>query len=587
MDTSSSKSAAFLSLFKGLVHLNPRQYGSIAATFVRWVVLGSGVGVLSGTASAVFLALLNRATEIYMAAPWLLYLLPLAGIATSVVYARYGGAAAFGNNLIIEELHRSKQPVPLRMAPLVLFATVLTHLFGGSAGREGTAVQMGGALAERLAQTLRLSKEDRRILLMAGISGGFGSVFGTPLAGTIFGLEVQQIGRIRYDGLVPCLAAAIVGDWVTRWLGVPLGVTHSAYPVLPTVALEPWLLARVMVAGVAFGACSILFIEWTHAVNTFLGRVAGSAQWLKPALGAMGVIALTVLIGTRDYLGLSLPLLHTALEGAGIATFAFLIKLILTGLTIGAGFKGGEVTPLFVIGATLGYTLGNVLGVPPHFMAALGFVAVFAGAANTPLACAVMGVELFGSGAFPYVLVAVVVSYLFSGHRSIYAAQRLDTPKYMLEVPRRFAVRKWMQPVSGVPPEMSISERASLQEAAQLMVAQSLDRVSVADDKGVPIGIIRDIDILRCMIAQSHLQTSTPTLTAFGGIETRVGSWMRVGQPQCYDQDHVWVDAPLVEAMRLMVVREVDVLAVVDNNNQVQGVIARRDALRAVGRLQV
>ena len=583
MDTSSSKSAAFLSLFKGLVHLNPRQYGSIAATFVRWVVLGSGVGVLSGIASAVFLALLNRATEIYMAAPWLLYLLPLAGIATSVVYARYGGAAAFGNNLIIEELHRSKQPVPLRMAPLVLFATVLTHLFGGSAGREGTAVQMGGALAERLAQTLRLSQEDRRILLMAGISGGFGSVFGTPLAGALFGLEVQRIGRIRYDGLVPCLAAAIVGDWVTRWLGVLLGVTHSAYPVLPAVALEPWLLARVMVAGVAFGACSILFIEWTHAVNTFLGRVAGSAQWLKPALGAIGVIALTVLIGTRDYLGLSLPLLHTALEGAGIASFAFLIKLILTGLTIGAGFKGGEVTPLFVIGATLGYTLGTILGVPPHFMAAMGFVAVFAGAANTPLACAVMGVELFGSGAFPYLLVAVVVGYLFSGHRSIYAAQRLDTPKYMLEVPRRFAVREWMQPVSSVPPEMSISERASLQEAARLMASQSLTELSVVNFNGAQVGSLSETDILRCMVGQAHLQAYTPTLTAFGGTETRVRGWMRTTPLVSLGTDSVLADAPLVEAMGLMLERNMDELAVVDAAHQVLGVIARRDVLRAIG----
>ena len=583
MDTSSSKSAAFLSLFKGLVHLNPRQYGSIAATFVRWVVLGSGVGVLSGTASAVFLALLNRATEIHMAAPWLLYLLPLAGIATSVVYARYGGAAAFGNNLIIEELHRSKQPVPLRMAPLVLFATVLTHLFGGSAGREGTAVQMGGALAERLAQTLRLSQEDRRILLMAGISGGFGSVFGTPLAGALFGLEVQRIGRIRYDGLVPCLAAAIVGDWVTRWLGVPLGVTHSAYPMLPAVALEPWLLARVMVAGVAFGACSILFIEWTHAVNTFLGRVAGSAQWLKPALGAIGVIALTVLIGTRDYLGLSLPLLHTALEGAGIASFAFLIKLILTGLTIGAGFKGGEVTPLFVIGATLGYTLGTILGVPPHFMAAMGFVAVFAGAANTPLACAVMGVELFGSGAFPYLLVAVVVGYLFSGHRSIYAAQRLDTPKYMLEVPRRFAVREWMQPVSSVPPEMSISERASLQEAARLMASQSLTELSVVNFNGAQVGSLSETDILRCMVGQAHLQAYTPTLTAFGGTETRVRGWMRTTPLVSLGTDSVLADAPLVEAMGLMLERNMDELAVVDAAHQVLGVIARRDVLRAIG----
>jgi len=290
-----------------------------------------------------------------------------------------------------------------------------------------------------------------------------------------------------------------------------------------------------------------------------------------------------VLIGTRDYLGLSLPLLHTALEGAGIASFAFLIKLILTGLTIGAGFKGGEVTPLFVIGATLGYTLGTILGVPPHFMAAMGFVAVFAGAANTPLACAVMGVELFGSGAFPYLLVAVVVGYLFSGHRSIYAAQRLDTPKYMLEVPRRFAVREWMQPVSSVPPEMSISERASLQEAARLMASQSLTELSVVNFNGAQVGSLSETDILRCMVGQAHLQAYTPTLTAFGGTETRVRGWMRTTPLVSLGTDSVLADAPLVEAMGLMLERNMDELAVVDAAHQVLGVIARRDVLRAIG----
>ena len=585
MDPSSTKGHIQTTLFKGLVHLNPRQYGIIALAFARWAALGAGVGVLSGIASALFLALLNRATQIHQAAPWLLVGLPLAGIVTNLLYTRLGGASVLGNNLIIDELHQSKQPVPLRMAPLVLFATVITHVFGGSAGREGTAVQMGGALAERLAGLLRLSKEDRRILLMTGISGGFGAVFGTPLAGAVFGLEVQQVGRIRYDGLVPCLAAAIVGDWVTRWVGVPLGVTHSVYPVLPVVALEPVLLAKVILAGIVFGACSILFIEWTHAVSTFLNRIVGPRQWLKSALGACGVIALTGLMGTQAYNGLSLPLLHTALEGTDVATLAFLLKLILTGITIGAGFKGGEVTPLFVIGATLGYTLGGLLGVSPHVMGALGFVAVFAGAANTPLACAIMGVELFGSGAFSYLFVAVVVSYIFSGHRSIYSTQRLDTPKYMLDVPRRLSVRDWMRPApnDSEVTAPSISMRASLQEAARLMVNQVLTQLSVVNDRSAQVGILDENAILQGLVGQAHLQTVTPTLTAFGGSETRVRAWMHAGTTASTNADSILAEAPLVEAMRLMLDHAVAELAVVDAADHVLGVITRQDVLRAVG----
>ena len=563
---------------------------------MRWGALGAGVGVLSGIASAVFLALLNWATAAHQTFPALLYGLPLAGILTSVIYARFGGAAALGNNLIIEELHQSRQAVPLRMAPLVLLSTVLTHLFGGSAGREGTAVQMGGALAERLAQVTRLSQEDRRILLMAGISGGFGSVFGTPLAGTLFGMEVQQVGRMRYEGLVPCLAAAIVGDWVTRWVGAPLGVTHSLYPVLPVVALEPLLLGKVLIASVGFGACSILFIEWTHAVSTFLSRVVGKAQWLKPALGACAVVALALALGARDYLGLSLPVLHMALEGAGVITLGFLLKLMLTGLTIGSGFKGGEVTPLFVIGATLGYTLGRLLGVPPQLMAALGFVSVFAGAANTPISCAVMGVELFGSGMFPYVLASVVGSYVFSGHRSIYAAQRLDTPKYGLDIARRLAVRDWMHTDDAAEAAyISIAARASLRDAAQVMVRQSVQVLGVVNDKGVRIGLIHADDLLRGLVAQSHLQRATPTLSAFRDEDARVRHWMHKGDVVAALNAHamrmpatstpapqIRADAALIDAIKLMLAQHVDALAVVEADLEVVGILDVRAVLHAL-----
>jgi H+/Cl- antiporter ClcA len=395
----------------------------------KWILLGSAVGILAGTASAIFLTLLNAATDFRIAHPELLFFLPLVGLGIGWIYQRFAGSAARGNNLVIEEVNlevaqAADHEIPLRMTPLVLFGTILTHLFGGSAGREGTAIQMGSSLADHLRQFLGLNDTDRRLMIMAGISGGFGSVFGTPIAGFVFGLEVQSVGRIRYEGVIPCLVAAVVGDLVTRaW-----GVTHSHYPALANVEIEPVLLIKIVIAGILFGLTSLLFIELTHLIK----RACKRFLWyppLYPFVGGLVIIGLTLLLNTQDYLGLSLPLIRSSMDGTGVVTFAFLLKVIFTAVTLGTGFLGGEVTPLFVMGSTLGYTLGIALGVDPVFMAALGFVAVFAGASNTPLACAMMGVELFGGGSVLYLAIACFVAYLASGHRGIYVTQRIDTAK--------------------------------------------------------------------------------------------------------------------------------------------------------------
>ncbi len=411
----------------GLFHLYPADHAAFLRMLVKWLALGSAVGVLSGTASAIFLTALGWATQFRLDNSPIILLLPLAGFIIGWVYHRFGSTAGRGNNLIIETVTASEleaaSRIPLRMAPLVLAGTVLTHLFGGSAGREGTAIQMGGSLAAGLRRLLRLNWDDRRLLLMAGISGGFGSVFGTPLAGFIFGMEVQNIGRIRYEGIIPCLTAAIVGDLVTRaW-----GAAHSHYPHLAETALDLPLLLKVIAAGILFGLTSLVFIELTHAVKALSKRLIAYPP-LQTFAGGI-ILLLVVLAGTQDYLGLSLPLIQASLEGAGVVALAFLLKLIFTAVTLGTGFVGGEVTPLFVIGSTLGYTLGRLLGVDPAFMAALGFVAVFAGASNTPLACALMGIELFGSGGAIYLALACFVAYLASGHRGIYVSQIIDTAK--------------------------------------------------------------------------------------------------------------------------------------------------------------
>lgn len=396
---------------------------NIAVFLVKWSALGAGVGVLAGCASALFLWLLDEATSFRYQHPWLLLLLPLAGLVITYAYSRFGQGLDSGNNLILERIHNPEETVPFRLAPLVMLSTVATHLFGGSAGREGTAVQMGGTLASLAAGSLKLSKEDHSILLMTGVSAGFGSVFGTPLAGAIFGLEVLSIGRIRYNGLLPCLVGSVVGDLVCRGLGIK----HPIYVVQSALAITPAFSFWVIVAGALFAGASILFTEAIHFVQ-LVGKKMSRNALVCAGVGGLVVVALTLAFGLQEYSGLSLGLLSRTFTSSEIPFYAFLIKILLTSVTLGTGFKGGEVTPLFVIGATLGHALATMTGQPPAVFAALGFVAVFAGAANTPLASTIMGIELFGSQLAIPLALACVISFVLSGRRGIYGSQQAEHP---------------------------------------------------------------------------------------------------------------------------------------------------------------
>ena len=390
---------------------------------LKWLLITTIIGVLVGSVTAFFLITLDWVTNYRENNVWIIALLPLGGLVIGLMYYYWGKDVMKGNNLLIEEFHNSKQVIPLKMAPLVYLGTMITHLLGGSAGREGTAVQMGGAIADQFSHLFKFKPFERKILIVVGISAGFSSVFGTPLAAAIFALEVLILGRMRYEAIVPSFFAAFIAHYAClAW-----SVSHTHYSIPEVPEMTPVFFLYAVFAGILFGLVALLFSTSTHFFTSLFQRIK-YAPW-RPFLGGIAIALFVWSIGNTKYIGLGIPTIVASFTESQ-NSYDFAIKILLTAFTIGAGFKGGEVTPLFFVGATLGNMLVWFIPLPMALLAGMGFVAVFSGATNTPLACTLMGIELFGAQSGLYIGIACVVAYLFSGHKGIYSSQQVGSAKH-------------------------------------------------------------------------------------------------------------------------------------------------------------
>jgi H+/Cl- antiporter ClcA len=393
---------------------------------LQWLLICTLIGMFSGSASAFFLVALEWVTQIRENHFWIIWFLPLGGLIIGLLYHYYGASVVKGNNLLIEEYENPQQSIPMKMAPLVLIGTLITHLVGGSAGREGTAVQMGGAIADRFSNWFQLDKIDRRTILILGISAGFASVFGTPLAGALFALEVVCFSKINFKSVILSFVVAFVAYYTVEFWQVQ----HTQYsvPILPK--LNGINLLWTIGSGILFGFAALLFSRTTHFWNRLFTKYIPFAP-IRPLVGGAVLAIIIYSIGTSKYIGLGVPEIVNSFSNPN-EFYDFLLKILFTGFTLGVGFKGGEVTPLFFVGATLGSALSVVIPLPIALLAGMGFVAVFSGATHTPIACTVMGMELFGIESGIFIGIACVTAYFASGSVGIYASQIVKGPKYHL-----------------------------------------------------------------------------------------------------------------------------------------------------------
>lgn len=386
--------------------------------FFKWIAFACIIGLVVGAVSTAFyygFALVARLSE---SSGWLLYLLPVGGIAIVLLYKLCGMEKDRGTNFVLIAV-RENAALPLRTAPLVFISTLLTHLLGGSSGREGAILQIGGSISSSIGRLMRLDDKDSRIITMCGMSAAFAALFGTPIAAAVFSMEMISVGIMYYAAIVPCTLSAVIGVTLAKLCGV----APTAFTIVSLPESSVLLIVQVLGMGVLCSVVSILFCRAMHAAPKLYQKILPNPIW-RAAAGGCIIILLTVLVGSRDYNGAGASVIAAALGGSANPE-AFLFKIVFTALTLGAGFKGGEIVPVFFSGATFGCIAAPLLGLSPSFGAALGLVSVFCGVTNCPLTSIFLAMELFGGVSMPMFALCCAVSYMLSGYYSLYSEQKI------------------------------------------------------------------------------------------------------------------------------------------------------------------
>lgn len=395
-------------------------------TFFKWIILAGITGFTGGITGTLFHLSVDKATEFRLINDWIIWFLPLGGVAIAILYKLFKINDSAGTNQIIDSI-RTNGNVPIRLTPLIFISTVITHLFGGSAGREGAALQLGGSIGSFTGKIFHLDEKDMHLIVLCGMSSVFSALFGTPLTATIFSMEVISVGVIYYSSLVPCLFSSLIAYKVSAYLGIePIHYTLNFIPETSFRAMALTTILAAMCAGL-----SILFCIAIHKTEYFMKHKIKN-NYLRGFLGGLVIVILTFSLDTRDYNGAGMNIIGNAINGT-TKPDAFLLKIVFTAITIGAGFKGGEIIPTFFIGSTFGCLIGGLLGMDPGFSAAVGLISLFCGVVNCPVASIILSIELFGSKGILLFAISCSVSYVLSGYYSIYSSQKIMYSKIKAE----------------------------------------------------------------------------------------------------------------------------------------------------------
>lgn len=405
--------------------------GRYFRTFYRWLLVATTVGAISGLVGSAFHLTVDLVTGVRTANSWLIYLMPVGGIIIAAIY-RLTKMEGEGTNNVIQSIYKGDK-VPTMLIPVIFVATAITHLVGGSAGREGAALQIGGGIGSKVGRLLGLDDKDMPIVTLCGMSAVFSALFGTPLTATIFALEVISVGILHYSAFIPCLVASMVAYAISRLLGI--APTRFAVVIEP---LDVIMILRVVILAVICAVVSIVFCVAVHKTEELAEQKLKNI-YLRGAIGGVIVVALTLLVGSHAYNGAGTDVIQSAIVDGVCPNWAFFWKIVFTAVTIGCGFRGGEIVPTFFIGSALGCVVGPALGIPAGFAAAIALVAVFCGAVNCPIASIILSVEMFGSSELIYFALACGIAYMLSGYFGLYSSQKIVYSKTRAEFINRFA----------------------------------------------------------------------------------------------------------------------------------------------------